>query len=103
MISHEIPLDGYPITSNQKPLANMALAAQQHHSALCLMGVYSDPQQAGRLEQGFRRAGKKLDMGKSCLRFRQLDDLRLDVIGETAASISPVDMIARYEQARGQP
>jgi hypothetical protein len=101
MISYEIPLDDYPETYNGKPLAYMALAAQKRYFALYLMGVYSDPAQEKRLRQGFERAGKKLDMGKSCLRFRTLDDLPLDVIGEITASMPPDQLIAHYEQARG--
>jgi len=101
MISYEIPLAQYPDTYNKKPLLYLALAAQKNHFALYLMGVYSDPNQERLLQQGFQRAGKQLDMGKSCLRFRKLDDLPLDVIGEIVASMPPKDMIARYEQARG--
>lgn len=101
MLSYEIPLETYPETYNKKPLAYMALAAQKHYFALYLMGVYSDPDQERRLREGFQKAGKKLDMGKSCLRFRKLDDLPLDVIGDTTASMSPDDMIAHYEKARG--
>ncbi len=101
IITYEIPLASYPETYNQKPLAYMALAAQKHHFALYLMGVYGDPRQARRLEESFKRAGKKLNMGKACLRFRKLDDLPMDVIGEITASMPPDVMIARYEEARG--
>jgi hypothetical protein len=101
MLSYEVPLETYPETYNKKPLAYMALAAQKHYFALYLMGVYGDPKQARRLEGAFRRAGKKLDMGKSCLRFRSLEDLPLDVIGEFTASMPPEQMIARYEKGRG--
>ena len=101
MLSYEIPLETFPETYNEKPLAYMALAAQKHYFALYLMGVYSDPKLARRLKEAFKQAGKKLDMGKSCLRFRKLDDLPLDVIGEITASMGPSEMIARYEEARG--
>jgi hypothetical protein len=101
MISYEIPLEDYPETYNGKPLAYMALAAQKRYFALYLMGVYSDPEQERRLRQGFDRADKKLDMGKSCLRFRSLEDLPLDVIAEIAASMTPSELIARYESSRG--
>jgi hypothetical protein len=101
IITYEIPLATYPETYNQKPLAYIALAAQKHYFALYLMGVYGDPRQARRLEEGFKRAGKKLVMGKSCLRFRKLEDLPMDVIAEMAGSMPPDVMIARYEEARG--
>ena len=64
------------------------------------MGVYGDPQQEVWLKQAFVEAGKKLDMGKSCLHFRKLDDLPLDVIAEVVASTPPDEYIARYEASR---
>ena len=100
MISYEIPLERYPTTYNGQPLAYAALAAQKHHYALYLLGAYADPAQAARLAAAFAAAGKKLDLGKSCLRFRRLDDLPLDAIGEAIASTPPEALIARYEAAR---
>ena len=53
------------------------------------MGAYMHPPRAAELRDGFRAAGKRLDMGKSCLRFKKVDDLPLDVIGKViAASVS---------------
>jgi len=100
MISYEIPLETYPDTYNGRPLGYLALAAQKNHCALYMMAVYADPEQKARLSERFERAGKKLDMGKSCVRFRQLDDLPLDVIGELVASTPPEGMIALYEKSR---
>lgn len=101
MISYEIPLERYPDTYNKQPLGYVALAAQKHYYVLYLIGSYDDPARA-RLEEGFARAGKKLDMGKSCLRFRALDDLPLDAIGEAVASTPPAAFIAQYEAGRQQ-
>ena len=100
MISYEIPLEVYPDTYNGRPLGYVALAAQKQHYAVYLMGVYQDPEQEAQLREAFERAGKKLDMGKSCLRFKKLEDVPLDVIGEVIASTPPEQFIARYEQAR---
>lgn len=100
MISYEIPLEDYPDTYNGKPLNYLALAAQKNHFSLYMMGVYQDVQQEAKLKDGFDRAGKKLDMGKSCVRFRKLDDVPLDVIGDLIASTPPNEMIARYEASR---
>jgi hypothetical protein len=100
MISYEVPLERYPSTYNKQPLGYAALAAQKHYYALYLMGAYADPAQAARLQEAFDRAGKKMDMGKSCLRFRSLDDLPLDAIGEVIASTLPEALIARYEAGR---
>ena len=100
MISYEIPLARYPTTYNKQPLAYAALAAQKNHYALYLNGAYQQPARASALEEGFARAGKKLDMGKSCLRFKRLDDLALDAVAESIASTPPEEFIAEYEKAR---
>jgi hypothetical protein len=100
MISYEIPLEDYPDTYNGQPLGYLALAAQKRYYSLYMMGVYGDPEQEAKLEEGFEEAGKKLDMGKSCLRFRKLEDIPLDVIGELVASTPPQVMIAQYEKSR---
>lgn len=102
MISYEIPRERYPDTYNKQPLAYAGLAAQKNHYALYLMGAYSDPEAERWLRQEFEKAGKKLDMGKSCLRFRSLDQLPLDVIGEVIARTPPEAFIASYEAARAR-
>src|SRR3712207_4724954 len=75
MISYEIPLSRYPTTYNGRPLSYAALAAQKNYYALYLMGAYADPRQLARLEAAFAEAGKRMDMGKSCLRFKRAEDL----------------------------
>jgi hypothetical protein len=100
MISYGIPLEVYPRTYNGQPLGYAALAAQKNHYALYLMAVYGDPAREARLREGFTQAGKKLDMGKSCVRFHRLEDLPLDVIGEVIASTPPDKLIASYERSR---
>ncbi|MGH7481449.1 MAG: DUF1801 domain-containing protein [Longimicrobiales bacterium] len=100
MISYEIPLERYPDTYNGQPLAYAALAAQKSHYALYLMGAYMEPRQDEWLRREFEKAGKTLDMGKSCVRFRKLEDLPLDVIGRAIASRSPDELIAAYEASR---
>lgn len=103
VICYGIPLQRYPNTYNQQPLAYAALAAQKNHYALYLMGAYTDPTQLKQLQAGFKKAGKKPDMGKSCLRFRNLDDLPLEVIARAIASLPPEALIARYEASRRRP
>ncbi len=100
MIGYEVPLERYPETYNGQPLSYMALAAQKSHYALYLTCVYQDPQKDAWFREEFKKAGKKLDMGKSCVRFRKLDDLPLDVIGQAVASTPPEDLIATYEAGR---
>jgi hypothetical protein len=100
MISYEVPLDRYPHTYNKKPLMYMALAAQKHHYAVYSSGVYMDPSGEEWLKSEFEKADKKLDMGKSCIRFRELENLPLEVIGKVAAAQSVEEFIRNYEKAK---
>jgi hypothetical protein len=100
MITYEIPLERYPKTYNKQPLGYIALAAQKNHYALYLMGCYADSEQEVQLRQGFEQAGKKFDMGKSCLRFKKLEDLPFDVLAPVIASMTPDEFIAVYETAQ---
>ncbi len=100
MIAYEIPLSRYPDTYNKQPLMFVAIASQKNYCALYLTNVYGDPKLASKLKAAFKAAGKKLDSGKSCIRFRSLDDLPLDAIGEIVGSTSVDDYIARYEKTR---
>lgn len=100
MISYEIPLEQYPDTYNGQPLGVAALAAQKNNYSLYLLSVYQDSEQGEWLKEEFRKAGKKLDMGKSCVRFKKLDDLPLDVVGKVIAGTPPDAFIALYEQSR---
>jgi uncharacterized protein YdhG (YjbR/CyaY superfamily) len=100
MISYEIPLDVYPDTYNGQPLSYVALAAQKNHYAVYMSGVYQDPKQEKILLEGFEKTGKKPDMGKSCVRFRKLENIPLEVIGQLIASTPPEKLIAIYEESR---
>jgi uncharacterized protein YdhG (YjbR/CyaY superfamily) len=99
MIAYEVPLEVYPDTYNKQPLAFAALASQKNHMAVYLTGIYISDEAREEFEAAYRATGKRFDVGKSCVRFRKLDDLPLDLIGETVASL-PVDrLIARVEEA----
>jgi len=100
MIAYGVPLERYPDTYNGQPLCNVAIAAQKNYYSLYLMGVYQDAAQEAALKDAFKATGKKLDMGKSCLRFRSLDDLPMEAIGRVIAATSVDDFIARYEASR---
>jgi len=78
-----------------------ALAARKNHYTLYLMCVSQDARLLKKLRDSFRKAGKKLDMGKSCLRFKNLDGLPLDAIGEIVSSVPTESYIARYEAVKG--
>ncbi|MEP7345233.1 MAG: DUF1801 domain-containing protein [Gemmatimonadaceae bacterium] len=90
MIGYVVPLRRYPDTYNQQPLVYAGLAAQKNAYSLYLMCAYAETPVGKTLRDGFRAAGKKLDMGKACIRFRSLDDLPLDVIATAVAAV-PMD------------
>ena len=100
MIGWSIPLSRYPDTYNKQPLSYIALAAQKKYYSLYLMCAYTDSKAETLLKAGFAKAGKKLDMGKCCLRFTSLDDLPLDVVAQAIASQTPEEFIAVYEASR---
>ena len=100
MISYEVPLERYPKTYNKKPLGYAALASQKNHMAVYLMEIYASEDSAASFEAQYRGTGKRYDVGKSCVRFRTIDDLPLDLIGRTIAATSVDQYIARYEAAR---
>ncbi len=100
MITYEVPLSRYPDTYNGQPLCYAALAAQKHHLALYLMGAYAGVTAARKLRDGFRKAGKTLDMGRSCIRFRRADDLALEAIGASVAGTPVETFIALFEKSR---
>ena len=100
MISYGIPIERLPSPYNKQPLCYVALAAQKNYNSLYLMQVSGDRSQEARLRQAFKDAGKKLDMGKSCVRFQTPEDLPLDAIGEIIASMPAERWIAVYEKSR---
>ena len=100
MISYEVPLEIQPDTYNGKPLMYAALASQKRHMAVYLSGVYADPEAREDFEQAYRATGKRMDMGKSCVRFRRLDDLPLEVIGEAIARYPVNAFVDLYHRAR---
>jgi len=102
MICYCVPLDRYPETYNAHPLCYAGLAAQKHYNSVYLMGIYGDCANAKKFKAAFEKAGKKLDMGKGCVRFKSVDDLELKAIADTIASMPVDDYIAMYEKSRLQ-
>lgn len=100
MICYIIPLEEYPNTYNGAPLGIAALAAQKNYNSLYLMSVYGDPKTEKWFKERYAKSEKKLDMGKSCVRFKKAEDLPLDLIAETISRVSKEDYIQRYEQVR---
>lgn len=103
MVSYYILLERYPDTHNEQPLSVATLASQKNYMSLYLLGVCYDPEIERWLEERFAASGKKLNMGKSCVRFKKLDDLPLEVISEAISRVSPNELIERYETSRTLP
>lgn len=100
MITYQVPLETYPDTYNSQPLMYAALASQKRHMAVYLTGIYMTEDDRTAFEDAYKATGKRFDVGKSCVRFRRIDDLPLPLIGETIAAMSVDDFVARAEQAR---
>jgi len=93
MITYQVPLSVYPDTYNKKPLMYAALASQKNHMAVYLSSISTDEGKREQFEKEYRQTGKRYDVGKSCVRFRKLDDLPLPVIAKAIASMEMDDFI----------
>ena len=95
-VPHRIFPDGYHCDPIQ-PLPFVSVASQKNHMAVYLMCIYMD-----KSEEEFRKAwlktGTKLDMGKSCIRFKKLEDVALDVIADVIRNITAKGFVARYQE-----
>ena len=101
MIAYVIPLEAYPVTYNRLPLVYAQLASQKAYMSLYLMNIYGDKDAEAWFVGQYEAAGKKLDMGKSCVRFKRLGDLPVEVIGRAIARTPAKEFIERYEALRG--
>jgi hypothetical protein len=97
VISYQVPLKTYANTYNKQPLMYAGIGAHKNYNTLYLMRPYGDPKQLKILEESFAKAGKKLDLGKSCIRFRTVDDLPLPAIATLVASTPAANWISIAE------
>lgn len=100
MISWEIPLDVYPDTYNKQPLNYIALAAQKNGYSLYLMSCYTSKAEGAAFEKAYEATGKRLDMGKACVRFKKVEDLPLSLIIKYIRRYSLKEFIQVYEDSR---
>ena len=98
MITYEVPLETYPNTYNGKSLMYAALASQKNHMAVYLIGCYMVPEVRNEFEKAYKKSGKRFDAGKSCIRFKKIDDLPLDLLGKTIASMDVNEFIELVEK-----
>ena len=102
MITYQVPLETYPDTYNKKPLMYAALASQKNHMAVYLSGIYMSEKARKKFEADYRATGKRFDVGKSCVRFRKLDDLPVELIGKSIASIQVKDLVKQAKKLHGK-
>lgn len=108
MIGYAVPHSVFPAgyhCSPQQPLPFAAIASQKNYVALYLMGLYigctsdAETEEVSWFREAWEKSGKKkLDMGKSCIRFKKLDDVALDVIGEAIRRMPAQRYIGRYRE-----
>jgi uncharacterized protein YdhG (YjbR/CyaY superfamily) len=98
MITYQVPLETYPDTYNKKPLMYAALAAQKNHMAVYLTAIYMHKEARREFEAAYRATGKRYDVGKSCVRFRKLEDLPLGLIGQSIASLPVSEFVQQVRE-----
>lgn len=95
-VPHRVFPAGYHCDPRQ-PLPFAGLASQKNYMSVYLMCCWGDGSEQKALEDGFKKAGKKLDMGKCCIRFKKLEDLPVKVIGEVIRRVPVKKYISYYE------
>jgi uncharacterized protein YdhG (YjbR/CyaY superfamily) len=100
MIAYEVPLAIEPNTYNGKPLMFAALASQKNHMALYLTALNCVPGAEAAFAKAWTAGGRKLDMGKACIRFKRLDDLDLKLIGKEIAAMPMAEFVKRSKRAK---
>lgn len=97
-VPHSVYPAGYHCNPKQ-PLPFAGLGSQKNHISLGLMGCYGNSKEDQWLRTAWAKTGKKLDMGKCCIRFKRLEDVPLEVIGEAIRRIPAKAYIEHYEKA----
>ena len=103
MIGYVVPKSLYPKgyhCSPELPLPFLNIASQKNSVNIYHMGIYADEKLLKWFQEEFLKySKKKLDMGKSCIRFKKAEDIPYELIGELASKITPEQWIERYESA----
>ncbi len=102
MIGYAIPHRVFPAGYHCDPKQGLpfaAIASQKNYMSVYLMTIYGEGSQESWFREAWAKTGKKLDMGKCCIRFKKLEDLALDVIGEAVRRVSAKDFITHYTRA----
>lgn len=102
MITYQVPLETCPDTYNKQPLMYAALASQKNHMAVYLMSVYMSEEARQEFETAYKATGKRMDLGKSCVRFKKLENLPLELIGDAIGSMEVDEFVRLNSQLRKQ-
>ena len=98
VVPHSLYPDGYHCTP-ELPLPFLSVASQKHFVGLYHMGIYADSNLLDWFVREYsKHAKKKLNMGKSCIRFKNIDDIPFDLIAELCSKMNPNDWIKLYEK-----
>ncbi len=100
MIVFQVPLEVSGPTYNDQPLAAVALASQKNHISFYLSSIYASKELTAEFHQRWERSGKRLDMGKSCVRFKSLDKADLDTLGWAVSLLNPQQFSQMNLEAR---
>ncbi len=102
MIGYFVPHSVYPPGYHcdpKQPLPFASLASQKNHMAIYLMCIYGNPEHEAWFRQAWIGTGKRLDMGKSCVRFKKLEDVPLELVGQAIKRVPAKKFIEFYESA----
>jgi uncharacterized protein YdhG (YjbR/CyaY superfamily) len=103
MIAFEVPLSVYPNTYNGQPIMHTAVASQKNHMAIYMGCLQGDGRGRESFIEDYKATGKRLDIGKGCVRFRKLDDLPVDVIAKYAGAVSIEQLCAIHDEYAATP
>jgi hypothetical protein len=105
MIGYSVPHSVYPAGYHcdpKQPLPYVSLGSQKNHMAVYLCGIYMSEDLQRWFVDAWTKTGKRLDMGKSCVRFKKIDDVPLDVIGKLIKRTPAKKFVAMYESSLEQ-
>mgnify|MGYP005993935469 FL=1 len=101
MIAYQVPFSVVEKTYNNQPLLYAAIASQKQYISLYLMSIYAFDEAREKFESDWKASGKNLNVGKACIRFKNLDSAPLDVIQRALGQVTVDEYVARYLEVRG--
>lgn len=100
MVGYQVPMSVSGPTYNNQPIGPVAIAAQKHHISLYLLSIYASKELTLEFRERWLASGKKLDMGKSCIRFKTLEQADLETIKWAVSLLRPKEFVDMYRDSR---